>query len=207
MNKEKTKVVFVGFDVTEKKDLWSNIGKTRYVDTLKEALEDQGFMIVIKQIPAQAIQAFDQMYRFQLKHYEKVVLYQGAKHFGYQTYTINGKKDRYQKSYTIERFSKMIIASRLLLFGGRFADWMEDCYKEYQEQMKKERKMKMSVKRLYRLRKIREYVEPRDRIKTSDVCQALGMNERMVQRYMVDLNTCDNNVGYDYTKCEYYIIK
>ena len=81
-----------------------------------------------------------------------------------------------------------------------------DQYELYKENIKNENKTKYTKPRINNIEKIYKYIKNYKTIKTSQIAKELKISERMVQRYMKYINEIYNNIGYDYSNNEWYII-
>lgn len=69
------------------------------------------------------------------------------------------------------------------------------------------KKIKFSKKKLLLLNEINDYLKNKKTIKTNELVNVFHINPRKVERYMNDINKIYKNIGYDYLKNEWYIIK
>ena len=72
--------------------------------------------------------------------------------------------------------------------------------------LEKRKEKKYTKKRLDNINKIYEYLGSYKTIKTNKIVGDLKINPRMIERYMHDINNLYHNIGYDYSKNEWYII-
>lgn len=185
MNKTKKNIVIVGFPSFERKSIGvPPIGNILYVNDMKAAKKHQGYLIIINNINKESIVNFDKKYRKTLNKYVKVWLY----HETYKYY-----KDKYSK---IELYNRDIFYD--------ISDYLWEEYDKYKESINI--KNKITLKHLNKINELNEYLKKFDTIKTVKIEKDLQINKRTIQRYMQEINTIYHNVGYDYSKNEWYII-
>lgn len=77
----------------------------------------------------------------------------------------------------------------------------------YFEYLLNNHKRKFSNKKLNLLEKMHAFLKDKKTVKTSELEQKFHINTRKVERYMQDYNKIYNNIGYDYSNNEWYIIR
>ncbi len=83
-------------------------------------------------------------------------------------------------------------------------DVLQDLYFNYILNIKN---IKFSKKKMLLLNEINDYLKNKKTIKTNEIVNTFKVHPRKVERYMNDLNKMYKNIGYDYVKNEWYIIK
>ena len=53
---------------------------------------------------------------------------------------------------------------------------------------------------------IKQFLKKKKTIKTSDLARRFNVSIRSAERYLIDYNKLYRNIGYDYSKNEWYII-
>lgn len=188
MNKTKKNIVIVGFDESEIRSIdVPEIGKNHYFNTMEEIKGHQGYLIIIKNKDNINIVDFDKKYRKALNNYANVWLYN------------ENYNNSYHKWSNIEFVNRDIFLLDILSFWDQY-----DEYKHHLEQ--KQDKKEYTNKRLNNIEKIYNYLKKYKVIKTVRLTEDLKMSERMIQRYMQDINDIYHNIGYDYSNNEWYIV-
>ena len=77
----------------------------------------------------------------------------------------------------------------------------------YYEYILNNKKLNFSKKKLLLFDKINEYLKTKTTVKTSELREKFHMSERNIERYMNDYNKIYKNIGYDFIKNEWYVIK
>ena len=67
-------------------------------------------------------------------------------------------------------------------------------------------KINFSKSKIETLSNINKFLKNKKTIKTSDLARQFNISIRQVERYMIDYNKLYKNIGYDYSKNEWYII-
>lgn len=187
MSKARKNIVLVGFSEVEIRSISiPPIGNNYYVDSMEEARKHQGYLIIINNKSNINVVDFDKKYRYIIKKYDKVWLY----------------NEKYKEGYY--KFSNIELKNRDIFLYDSLDFW--DWYEEYKDLVEKKEEKKYTKKRLDNVNKMYEYLKNYSEIKTSKIANDLGMNERNVERYMCDVNDIYHNVGYDYSLNEWYII-
>jgi len=188
MNKAKKNIVIVGFSDIEIRSIAApEIGKNIYVNTMNEAKKHQGYLIIINNKSSTNVVEFDKKYRKTTNKYAKVWLYNKE------------YKDTYNKWSNTNFVNNDIFLLDSLNFWDEY-----DRYKFDIEHL--ETKTKHTHKKLIKLEKLYNYLKDYKTIKTSKIVDDLKISEKMVQRYMQDINNIYHNIGYDYSNNEWYII-
>ena len=189
MNKAKKNVVIVGFNTIEKNSLsypYIENGAVHYCDTLSEAIKYQGYMIIINNSENIDLVVFDKKYRKSLIKYERILIY----------------NDKY--NWTYDKWSRFEKGGR-----GIFDDYsyqLSEEWDKYKADKESETNKKYSATKKEKLEKLYNYLKQYKTIKTSKIYEELNINERTIQRYMEDINSIYNNVGYDFSLNEWYFI-
>lgn len=188
MNKTQKNIVIVGFSDTEKRSISvPKINEVLYLDNMNEAKKHQGFLIIINNKDNINLVSFDKKYRKCLNKYALIWLY-------------NEKNKLYKDKYSnIELVDNFIFSDLILNI------WDE--YDSYKDDKNHEIKKKCTNKRMDKINTLYDYLINYKEISTSKICSDLGINARMVQRYIQDINNIYHNIGYDYSKNEWYIIR
>lgn len=180
MNKVPKNIVVVGFT---KKELWPpEIGKNYYFTSMKDIKNHKGFLLIVNNKENISLVDFDKLYRNKLDNFCYVWLYNEK------------NKNIYNKWANVELMNEYLFLVDTLNY------W--DLYENYE--LKKIEKY--TKKRLENIQILNNYLKNYKRIKTSKIVEDLNLNERMIQRYMQDLNDVYHNIGYDYSLNEWYII-
>jgi len=188
MNKTQKNIVIVDFSDIEKKSIGvPKISKILYLDNIIEIKKHQGFLIIINNKNNMNLVTFDKKYRKYLNKYAFVWLY--------------NKKNKEDK----DKYSNIELVNNFIFDDLSLNIWDEyELYKDYKKHVTKK---KYTNKRMENINKLYNYLINYKEIKTTKICSDLGMSSRMVQRYMQDINNIYHNIGYDYSKNEWYIIK
>lgn len=186
MNKFKKNIVIVGFLEDEKRSISiPPIGEINYFDKIEQSKNHQGYLIIVNNKTNEDIVSFDKKYRKIINKFVKVYLY----------------NEHYKESYN--KWSNIQLVNRDLFLYDSLYYW--DLYDEYKNNVLLEDK-KYTKKRLENITKLYNYLKDYKVIKTSKIKEDLNINDRMIQRYMKDINDLYNNIGYDYYNNQWYII-
>ena len=188
MNKTQKNIVIVGFSDIEKRSIKvPPIKNNYYLNSMEEARKHQGFLLIINNKDNLDIIAFDKKYRKITNKYAYIWLY----------------NEKYKES--INKWSRIETKNRDIFYYDELTIW--DMYDEYKHSLEhKKETPKYTQKRLNNINKIYNYLQNYKTIKTSKISEDLKINDRMVQRYMEDINNIYHNIGYDYSSNEWYII-
>lgn len=188
MNKTQKNIVIVGFNDYEIRNIGvPPIGKIIYVSSMLEAKKHQGYMLIVNNKNKLDIVSFDKKYRKILNKYAFIWLY--------------GKNNKYYK----DKFSRIELYDDYIYSDICLNVW-ED-YDKYKHELVYKNLKTFTKKRLENINKISKYLKDFDNIKTSKMSADLNMNVRTIERYMTDINEIYHNIGYDYSKNEWYIIR
>lgn len=187
MNKTKKNIVLVGFNENEIHSInIPTISKNYYLNNMSEARKHQGYLIIINNKDNINIVEFDKKYRKVLNRYTKIWLY----------------NEKYKNIKN--KWSNIQLVNRDIFLIDVLSFWDE--YESYKEMIESETKEKYTKKRLNSIERIYNYLKNYKTIKTITILEKLNINERMIQRYMNDINNIYHNIGYDYSNNEWYII-
>ncbi len=196
MNTTKKNVVIVGFSEAEKRSVatpimpepYDNSQKIRYVESLKEASKYQGFMLIIDNSDDRPIVELDKKYRKLFNKFEMVIIY----------------NESYTELHKYSKWNNISLVGRDLFYETLFYD----VWDEYKEKKDNEVKLlnKFNKDKNERLKQLYNYIDNYKNRKTSDIAKYLNIDERTIQRYMIDLNNIHHNIGYDYFSNEWYFI-
>ena len=67
-------------------------------------------------------------------------------------------------------------------------------------------KKEFSKKKRNFIEQMHIFLKTKKTVKTSELVKKFHVNPRKIERYMKDYNKIYNNIGYDYSKNEWYII-
>lgn len=192
MNKAKKNIVVVGFDKNEKKSLSLPLienNTTHYINSIKEARNYQGYLLLIDNKDNKSIIELDKKFRKIFNKYERLWLYN-------ESYNNFLDKEKWSR---IEKIGREIFEDYSYSFGE---DW-EDYKKKQEYKIINKRSNESKSKKLDILY---HYLKDYKSIKTTKISHDLNIKERTIQRYMMDINNVYRNIGYDYSKNEWYII-
>ena len=188
MNKTKKNIILVGFNDVEGKSIQiPPIGKNYYLNNMNEAKNHQGYLIIINNKDNINLVEFDKKYRKILNKYVNVWLY----------------NEKYNDTYN--KWSNIRMVNRDIFLFDSLYFW--DQYDEYKYLVEHETvNKKYTDKRLNNIANLHNYLKKYSTIKTSKISHDLKINSRMIQRYMKDINDIYNNIGYDYSNNEWYVV-
>ncbi len=160
------------------------IKKVNHMDDLKRK---QGFLLIIneKYLKASNYIEIDKRYRNFFKRFNLV-------------YVIT--KNKLKKDLFHLRYSNIYFVNENFFDD----DVLQELYFNY---LLNTKNIKFSKKKLLLLKKMNNYLKNKKTIKTNELANTFKMNSRKVERYMNDSNKIYKNIGYDYVKNEWYIIK
>jgi len=196
MNKYSRNIVIVGKnnydikDIRDTKDNWSNSDYTHRfpyiieVNDLKEALNHQGFLLIINKLDIEPISYidFDIKYRNKFKNYNLVII----------------NSDKIGKNNQNILDTKLIINKKFYL-NNLILTNMYEYYIYEKEHIKFTLKRKQNIDMLY------NYLKDKTFITTKKISNDLKVSKRWVQRYMQDINLLYENIGYDENNKRWYI--
>ena len=196
MNKYSRNIVIVGKnnydikDIRDTKDNWSNSDYTHRfpyiieVNDLKEALNHQGFLLIINELDIEPISYidFDIKYRNKFKNYNLVII----------------NSDKIGKNNQNILDTKLIINKKFYL-NNLILTNMYEYYIYEKEHIKFTLKRKQNIDMLY------NYLKDKTFITTKKISNDLKVSKRWVQRYMQDINLLYENIGYDENNKRWYI--
>lgn len=196
MNKYSRNIVIVGKnnydikDIRDTKDNWSNSDYTHRfpyiieVNDLKEALNHQGFLLIINKLDIEPISYidFDIKYRNKFKNYNLVII----------------NSDKIGKNNQNILDTKLIINKKFYL-NNLILTNMYEYYINEKEHIKFTLKRKQNIDMLY------NYLKDKTFITTKKISNDLKVSKRWVQRYMHDINLLYENIGYDENNKRWYI--
>lgn len=196
MNKYSRNIVIVGKnnydikDIRDTKDNWSNSDYTHRfpyiieVNDLKEALNHQGFLLIINELDIEPISYidFDIKYRNKFKNYNLVII----------------NSDKIGKNNQNILDTKLIINKKFYL-NNLILTNMYEYYINEKEHIKFTLKRKQNIDMLY------NYLKDKTFITTKKISNDLKVSKRWVQRYMQDINLLYENIGYDENNKRWYI--
>lgn len=196
MNKYSRNIIIVGKnnydikDIRDTKDNWSNSDYTHRfpyiieVNDLKEALNHQGFLLIINKLDIEPISYidFDIKYRNKFKNYNLVII----------------NSDKIGKNNQNILDTKLIINKKFYL-NNLILTNMYEYYINEKEHIKFTLKRKQNIDMLY------NYLKDKTFITTKKISNDLKVSKRWVQRYMHDINLLYENIGYDENNKRWYI--
>lgn len=189
MNKAQKNVVVVGFSKEERNSLgipYIDTGAIHYVKTMREASKYQGYLLVIDNKEKENLTTFDKKYRKTLNKYARIWLYHETCDW------------EYDKFSNIERVGRYIFED---ISYGITEEW-----EEYKKRKEKQQEKSFNKNKQAKLQTLYNYLKNYKTIKTTKISQDLNLNVRSIERYMRDLNNIYHNIGYDYSKNEWYLI-
>lgn len=197
MNKVKKNIVIVGFSELERNSIsipdlaepYYDSQVIHYVDSMSDATKYQGYMIIINNSINKSLYEIDKKYRHTLNRFEKILLY-------------NNK----YKDAKINKWSRIKKIGRELfeLDGyGLGEEW--DRYK-YLKEHENHKIIYFNKDKENGLNILYKYLKNYKTIRTNKIVNDLGIDNRTIQRYMIDLNNIYHNIGYDYSNNEWYFI-
>ena len=187
MNKTQKNIVLVGFCEEEIRSIEvPKIGNIYYLNTMAEAKLHQGFLIIINNKDDLDLVSFDKKYRKTINKYAYVWLYH----------------EKYKESFN--SWTNIRFKNRDLFLYGDLNYW--DDYENYKYLMEHPKEKRLSKKRLEKIKILYDYIKNYKTLKTSVIAKDLNMSDRMIERYMHDINDIYHNVGYDYSNNEWYFI-
>lgn len=190
MNKAKKNVVVVGFNNIERNSLSLPLienNKVHYVDTIKDAIKYQGYMLIIDNSSNVDLVLLDKKYRKSFKKFEKIMIYN------------KNYKCSYNKWSRFEKINNDIYLDISYSLGE---EW-----EQYKIRMERDKEViKFNCDKEKQLDKLFEYIKQYKCLKTENIVKDLDIDYRSIQRYMNDLNSIYNVIGYDYSKNEWYFI-
>lgn len=190
MNKVKKNVIIVGFPEEEKNSIalpYIEMGKIYYVDSISEATKHQGYLLIINNKDNQDIVDLDKKYRKSFARYERIWIYH--------------EKYHWQKN----KWSRIEKVNRDIFLDVSYS--LTEEYDEYRKCTTKEEKRKSFHKSKEKdLMSFYRYLRNFKTLPTKQIANDLKMNYRSIERYMNTLNSIYHNIGYDYSKNEWYFI-
>lgn len=190
MNKVKKNIVIVGFPEEEKNSIalpYIETGKIYYVDSISEAAKHQGYLLVINNEDNQNIVDLDKKYRKSFARYERIWIYH--------------EKYLWQKN----KWSRIEKVNRDIFLDVSYS--LTEEYDEYRKCVVKEGKGESFRKSKEReLMKFYGYLKSFKTLPTRQISNDLKIHYRSIERYMNILNSIYHNIGYDYSKNEWYFI-
>ncbi len=184
-------------DVREYKDMWEEDDEYShrfpyvvYVDTLEEAFNHRGFMLIINYGIDNIIE-IDKKYRKKFKNYNMIICLDENFHNLHEF----GRKDKYSGIYKMDRE---------YLYGGFYQD-LNDIYQKFKEEELSKKDLTLKV--INKIHPILEFLKAEGSLKTKQIEEKFEYNAKSIERYMNYINILYNNVGYDYSKNEWYITK
>ncbi len=186
MNKAKKNIVIVGFgsDSLNISLPYIEKNKIHYINKLSDATKYQGYLLIINNKDNIDIINLDKKYRKLFNKFVKIWVYNEK---------YSWKKDKWSN---IEKVNRDI-----------FLDVSFSLTEEYEEYKKQNDIIKeYNINKLEKLNKLYTYLKGFETIKTKDLKNNIKISIRSIERYMHDLNDKYHNIGYDYTKDEWYFI-
>jgi len=196
MNKYSRNIVIVGKnnydikDIRDTKDNWSNSDYTHRfpyiieVNDLKEALNHQGFLLIINELDIEPISYidFDIKYRNKFKNYNLVII----------------NSDKIGKNNQNILDTKLIINKKFYLNNLILTNM-------YEYYINEKKHIKFTLKRKQNIDMLYNYLKDKTFITTKKISNDLKVSKRWVQRYMQDINLLYENIGYDENNKRWYI--
>jgi len=190
MNKAKKNIVVVGFEKTEQNSIslpYIEKSIVHYVKTIKETIKYQGYLLIINNTKNVSIIDLDKKYRKSFRKFEKVWIYN-------QNY-----------KWCEDKWSGIEKVNRDIFLDISFS--LTEEWEEYKSKKEKENLLlKFNSNKQKKLNELYGYLKKFKTIKTNQIVSDLKINTRSLERYMFDLNNIYHNIGYDYSKNEWYFI-
>lgn len=189
MNKAKKNIVIVGFNDIEKRSIsYPYIEKStvHFCNSISQAIKYQGYMVIINNKENINLIILDMKYRKSLKKYERILIYNEKYNWSYNKWS------------KFEKVNRDIFNDCSYQFGE---EW--DKYKIKRE---KEINKKSNTTKKNKIERLYNYLKNYKKIKTSKIAEDIKINERTIQRYMLEINNIYHNIGYDYSNNEWYFI-
>lgn len=190
MNKAKKNIVIVGFAQEECNSIglpYIEKNEVHYVNEIKESIKYQGYLLIINNKDNKNIIDLDKKYRKSFNKFEKVWIYNEK---------YKWKEDKWSG---IEKANREI-----------FLDISFNLTEEWEEYKAKKEKNTISLKfnldKQEKLAELYSYLKNFKTIKTKQIVNDLKISARSIERYMFDLNNIYHNIGYDYSRNEWYFI-
>lgn len=159
-----------------------------YFDTLEEIKRKQGFLLVVDEaLLPKKIMEIDKKYRSLFKNFHLIFI-------------VTEKERKFWKTY---KFAHITYYPKEYVLDSDFHD---DVMNQYYSAILNAPNKRMQKRKVVELNRIREFLKDKKTIKTSELETEFHMSKRQVERVMNELNEIDNNIGYDYTNNEWYII-
>lgn len=192
-------IVYCGFNEVEKRSIvlypapgptYHEDEKTPYrkapvnivVDTLKEAMKHRGLALYLKVDKDINFVEFDKKYRKKLDYWF-IRLY----HEDFQ--------------YQDNKFSNISLIDEREMFS----DYDEKAIDYIDTYFKTHKPFKIHLKRKETLDTIHHYMQKHKEATSQELVDTFNINMRNIQRYMNDINRLYHDIGYDYSKNNWYI--
>ena len=78
---------------------------------------------------------------------------------------------------------------------------------ELDEKYNNKKELKLSRIKEENIEKLRKYIKNKEFFTTKEIMNNFGVNEKWIQRYMKDMNSIYNNIGYNKKKRVWYTVK
>ncbi len=166
--------------------------KIFYYDSENDASRLHGYCVFIKvgfdfnYIKNNYIK-LDKVYRKKYRYFKNVILYSELFSEGID--------------FNFGKYSNLELVDKYTLYDYNYFDCIFEKYREYCINFESRRYSKPKLKRI---QKIRNVLKDRKEISTKELVLLTNFNERTIQRYMHDINSIYNEIGYDETKNIWY---
>ena len=191
MNKTQKNVVVVGFSQIERNSLgipYIDSGKIHYLDSMEEAKKRQGYLLIYDNSDNMNLVEFDKKYRKVINKYELIYVY----------------NEKYEWKHP-NKWSKIEKVGRAIFMDISLS--LSDQWDEYKVKKENEKpKKSFNSDKLLKINELYSYLKNYKVIKTKKISKDLKLNPRSIERYMSDINSIYHNIGYDYSKKEWYLI-
>ncbi len=159
-----------------------------YFNALEELKRKQGFLVIIDEslLPSDIV-VIDKSYRRIFKNFNFI-------------YIITEDENKYWKE---NKYARIKYCPKYFICDSSFSDEVKKTYYECILSFKPKNFQK---RKLEELDNVRTFIKNSKTIKTKEIANRFKINDRQVERIMNDLNYLDNNIGYDYSSNEWYII-
>lgn len=215
MNQGKRNIVLVGFtkeeiqkleleDIRNQKETWTNKDITHrfprlvFIDTWSSAKRHQGFLLFLKIEDDFDFVTYDIKYRKQFKNYRYVFLVPSGRSkiaYPYQIYNL---------THIIHPYSKIAVIP--FFYFAYHPSINQSIQYLYQYDLETQNKQ-LSQIRLKNVEKLNQYVKNKTYLDIKKTAFDLDVSTKWIERYLKDMNTVYQNVGYDRERKQFYITK
>lgn len=173
-------------DWDKDKDISHRFPYLVYIETLKEALKHQGFILIInRNVIAMNEKDFDIKYRKKLSKYNLIMIL----------------SDMCHGITKANKFSRIIRCNYEEFFFNGMPYYIDNLYKNFST-----KEIKITKNKMAKIRQLYKVMKKNKELSTKKISDETGFSYRNIQRYMYNLNRVYNCIGYDYSRNVWYFI-